>query len=549
MKQFLASAILLACAVPAQATARDTRSPLADYVRARAADAGGVTEDAAAGYGQALAATPGNVVIAARAFRQAMIAGNRPLALRAARAMEAAGAIPGDGVLLLLSEAVLQKDWVRAEAEAKRLGTEEAFGFLVPVLRAWIAYGSGKGDPLAIIDAAPRDTLAAAYSDEHRALLLLALKRKADGVAAIRALGPPGTNRDARLRIAAAARLAALGDRDEALALLEGRTPATLAARRILTARRALPGQIASAGAGIAEALTRIGADVNRERVSPIAVSFGRIATDLAPENAETWLVLTSLLASGGQPAAALAALGHVAPDDPFAEEVRDMRVELLLRRDQQQAALAEALAAATAQDAAAADWSRVGDLYGRLDRQREAAAAYERALAMSSGVPERDRWSLYLLRGGALEQAGDWAAAKESLAKAAALAPEQAVALNYLGYAQLERRENLAEAEKLIERASTLRPDDPSITDSLGWTYFIRGDVPKAIRTLERAAVGDPAEPTINEHLGDAYWTAGRRMEARFAWRAALLTAANDDATRIRTKIDTGLTPAVAAP
>ena len=112
-----------------------------------------------------------------------------------------------------------------------------------------------------------------------------------------------------------------------------------------------------------------------------------------------------------------------------------------------------------------------------------------------------------------------------------------------------MERRENLAEAEKLIERASALQPDDAAITDSLGWTYFLRGDVPKAIATLERAVAGQPAEPTINEHLGDAYWTAGRRYEARYAWRAALVYADDKVAARLRTKLDGGLSAESAAP
>jgi Flp pilus assembly protein TadD len=93
------------------------------------------------------------------------------------------------------------------------------------------------------------------------------------------------------------------------------------------------------------------------------------------------------------------------------------------------------------------------------------------------------------------------------------------------------------------------LRPDDPAITDSLGWVYYLRGDVPKAIETLERAVAGEPSEPTINEHLGDAYWTAGRRYEARYAWQAALVYADKEDASRISRKLDTGLTPEVAAP
>jgi predicted negative regulator of RcsB-dependent stress response len=65
----------------------------------------------------------------------------------------------------------------------------------------------------------------------------------------------------------------------------------------------------------------------------------------------------------------------------------------------------------------------------------------------------------------------------------------------------------------------------------------------------LERAAAGSPAEPTINEHLGDAYWTSGRELEARYAWRAALVTAEEKDRARLNAKIDGGLDKGTAAP
>lgn len=84
-----------------------------------------------------------------------------------------------------------------------------------------------------------------------------------------------------------------------------------------------------------------------------------------------------------------------------------------------------------------------------------------------------------------------------------------------------------ISKRPKLILRASQLRPKDSAILDySLGWVYYVRGNLPKAIETLERAVQGQPDEPTINEHLGDAYWAAGRRIDARYAWRAALLSA-----------------------
>jgi Flp pilus assembly protein TadD len=301
----------------------------------------------------------------------------------------------------------------------------------------------------------------------------------------------------------------------------------------------------------VAQLFVRVAIDINRERTTPLALALARLASFLAPENAETWLVTSELLAAEGHNDAGLAVLGRIPVDDPFAAAARQERVQLLVRKGEQEAALAEALEASARPQAGADDWTRVGDLYAALSRQAEAATAYGRALALAEADPlAKDQlWTLWLLRGGSLERAGDWEPAQAALRKALALAPEQAVVLNYLGYAQLERRENLDEAQKLIEQASRLKPEDPAITDSLGWLYFLRGDVPKAIETLERAVAGEPAEPTINEHLGDAYWTAGRKYEARYAWTAALVYAEEADAERITLKLDTGLSPAVAAP
>jgi Flp pilus assembly protein TadD len=100
-----------------------------------------------------------------------------------------------------------------------------------------------------------------------------------------------------------------------------------------------------------------------------------------------------------------------------------------------------------------------------------------------------------------------------------------------------------------MIRKASALRPDDASITDSLGWALFKRGRLNEAIETLTRAAAADPAQAEIHEHLGDALFTAGRRIEARFSWQAAMLTADDKEKSRIESKMEAGLTAATAAP
>jgi len=51
------------------------------------------------------------------------------------------------------------------------------------------------------------------------------------------------------------------------------------------------------------------------------------------------------------------------------------------------------------------------------------------------------------------------------------------------------------------------------------------------------------PEDPTINDHLGDAYWRFGRKLEARFQWRHALvMKPEKEDVERIRAKIKNGL-------
>jgi Flp pilus assembly protein TadD len=250
------------------------------------------------------------------------------------------------------------------------------------------------------------------------------------------------------------------------------------------------------------------------------------------------------------RPREALAALANIAPGDPFAATARDGRVKLLLAAGEKEQALQEAQSVAKAGSGSAGDWARLGDLYSELGRLEEAANAYSEAIARSkNGSAAGAEWTLWLLRGSALERAGKWPEARAALREAHKLAPEQPLVLNYLGYAQLERGENAEEAMRLIAEASKLQPDSAEITDSLGWAHYLRGNLREAIPLLERAAAGQPADAEINEHLGDAYYSAGRHFEARYAWQAALLQAEEEDAARIRGKIASGLAKALAKP
>src|SRR5690606_11150436 len=99
-----------------------------------------------------LDASPDDPVLAMRAFRQAMAAGDERLALRAALILDKAKVLPGDGRFLMVADAVRRTDWDEARLQVDRIEAEGTFGFLVPVMRAWIAQGSGTGDPIALLE-------------------------------------------------------------------------------------------------------------------------------------------------------------------------------------------------------------------------------------------------------------------------------------------------------------------------------------------------------------------------------------------------------------
>jgi tetratricopeptide (TPR) repeat protein len=212
--------------------------------------------------------------------------------------------------------------------------------------------------------------------------------------------------------------------------------------------------------------------------------------------------------------------------------------------------AYALAAGAAAGPNAGVDDLSRLGDLYQAMKRSGDAADAYGRAVALANAQGIRTDLSTFLLlQASALEEAGRWKEARQALEQGLAVAPNQPLLLNFLGYGKLERGEDLDSAEAMIRKASELAPDDASITDSLGWAQYKRGKVAEAITTLQRAAEKDPDQAEIQEHLGDALYKSGRRFEARFAWEAALVTAEDEIAARVKAKLTSGLTTANAAP
>jgi tetratricopeptide (TPR) repeat protein len=300
---------------------------------------------------------------------------------------------------------------------------------------------------------------------------------------------------------------------------------------------------------GFAEMLVALAIDMGREDNKALPIALTQVARHANPGNSEATILLALLLDDDARSDDALALLRGVPADDLLAGEALDVETRILGDRGEFSLALARAKAATLAPGAAAQDYSRLANVLGDMDRHAEAAAAYGEAIARTERGSNPQLWTLYLLRAASLEQADRWPEAKAELGAAMKLEPDNPLLLNFLGYGKLERGEDLDTAEAMIRKASALRPDDASITDSLGWALYKRGRLPEAIETLIRAAAGDPAQAEIHEHLGDALFSAGRRIEARFSWQAALINAEGKAKSRLERKMEIGLTPATAAP
>lgn len=520
------------------------------YVQARAAAMTGNHARSATLLASLAEAQPQDIDLARKALAEAIGAGQMELALRLARSIPPQR-LTSEARLLLVTDEIRRRRFDKANEWLSLGGDNGDLSFLSPVVNAWDQ--AERGDlnrAIQIVDAIPSNGLLTPLKAEQRALILLKFRRAADAEPFARqAIGTAG-NREIRLRLAFADGFLAAGDQARALAMVEAMPADAFAARRRIQAGKPSGEAIDTASKAMGEALLAFASDLVRLQRSAPPIGLVQVARYADPQNGNAALLLALLLDGQDRSDEALSLLNSIPRDDALIGQVRDATVRILSDKKRYNEAYAIAAPAAAAPGAGPDDFSRFADLLQAMKRHNEAADAYGRAIALANaqGV-KTDLWTMMLFRASSLEEAGRWKEAKEVLQQGLAIAPDQPLLLNYLGYGQLERGENMDSAEAMIRKASQLAPDDASITDSLGWAQYKRGKVAEAITTLQTAAEKDPDQAEIQEHLGDALYKSGRRFEARFAWQAALVTAEDEIAARVKAKLASGLTPANAAP
>ncbi len=158
--------------------------------------------------------------------------------------------------------------------------------------------------------------------------------------------------------------------------------------------------------------------------------------------------------------------------------------------------------------------------------RYSDALPIFEAALqeAQSSGEELIDG-SFYFNYGATAEQAGLVEKAATLLKRSIELDPSKAAqAYNYLGYMWVDRNLNLDEAGSMIKKALEIEPDNGAFLDSLGWFYFKKGDLARALTELLHAAdLFNPPDPVVFEHIGDTYRSLGNTPQALNYWQKSM--------------------------
>lgn len=546
LRLLVSVAILSAVATPAlkpqQARAQDVllgppEGVYGAYIAGRFAEQQGNFDYAAGQLLDASRGDPTSTFVRKQAFTAAVLAG-RPDALALAVQLPADPAAQ----LYLADADALAGRWNDAARRYRRMETVASPAQIVaPLLLAWAEQGGGDTSAaLATLQPFLQGEQFHAVYALHAAMIADLGGRVSDAARYYGAAQAAYGGSNLRLAQILASWQARQGQMGAAAATLGSLVQASRALGMVVPALTAHAAErpVASAADGIAETYLALAASLHPQDSSHFTEVLLRLALDLRPSLTAARLLMADQLQNDDQPAQALAALAPAPASDPLHGLVELRRAGLEQALGHKDAAMRDLEALAHAYPSSPEPLIQKGDLLRAQSRFAEAIDAYDAALARI-GKPSRADWTIFYARAIAYDHAHQWDKAQADLEHALQLSPDEPYVMNYLGYSWAEQGRNLDQAQQLIDKAAELKPNDGAILDSMGWVLMRQGNTGEAIRWLERAVEADSEDATINAHLGDAYWAAGRKLQAQFQWRRALLLNPEPaDAAKLEAKL-----------
>lgn len=95
----------------------------------------------------------------------------------------------------------------------------------------------------------------------------------------------------------------------------------------------------------------------------------------------------------------------------------------------------------------------------------------------------------------------------------------------NHLGYTYADQNIHIDEAHGMLTKALEAEPDNGYFLDSMGWVFYRKGQLERALEYIRRALPNMSTDDAIvRDHLGDVLLDLGRVDEALVEWRKAVI-------------------------
>jgi len=250
-------------------------------------------------------------------------------------------------------------------------------------------------------------------------------------------------------------------------------------------------------------------------------------------EQADILYLIAELQVAQQQPEAAVQTLRQ-AIEHPDAPAPAFMRLSAILLAQHLPEQALEILQKGWAQHPGQASLAfALGSAYSETGQHEQALQAYEAAVSLMDQSPApanapRDPARLHMLIALAYsqERLQRYEDAADTLQTALEAFPESHVAMNFLAYMWAEQDQHLEDAYILSKRSLAIEPGNGAYLDTLGWIYYRKGELHKALQYLEqaRAELGD--DPEISLHFGDVYAAQGNQAQAIHYWQQSLQAA-----------------------
>ena len=152
-----------------------------------------------------------------------------------------------------------------------------------------------------------------------------------------------------------------------------------------------------------------------------------------------------------------------------------------------------------------------------------ETSIVYYNKVLPKISLNSESRAEILYRRGSCYERLGQFEKSDQDLLNSLEINPNDAYVLNYLAYSWLERNYKIDTSIIMLEKAYKQKKNDPYILDSVGWAYYLVGDLIKAEQFLRKALKIMPDDPIVNDHYGDILWEMNRKTQAKYYWQSVL--------------------------